>query len=44
MVDPCKGALDIHAPIPMVYRVEYVKIELESKLNIPYEMGVPDVF
>jgi hypothetical protein len=44
MVDPCKGELELPAPRLMVYRVEYVRTELESKPGIPYEKGVSDAF
>jgi hypothetical protein len=42
--NPFKGELDLSAPKPMVCRVEYVRIKLESKPSIPYEKGVPDAF
>jgi hypothetical protein len=38
-VDPCKGVFEPPTPRPMVYRVELVRTEFESKLGIPYENG-----
>jgi hypothetical protein len=41
---PCKGALELPTPKPMVFRVEYLRTKLDSKAGITYEKGAPDAF
>jgi hypothetical protein len=43
-MDPCRGAFELPASRPIVYRVENVRIEFVSKLGILYENRGPAIY